>query len=180
MENPISLAVPVLETERLVLSGHTLADFDACAAMWGDPQVTRYIGGKPSTAEETWGRLLRYAGLWSLLGYGYWMVRERQTGRYVGDVGLADFRRDVTPALGPVPEAGWVLATWAHGRGFATEAVRAVLAWSDAQLAAPRTVALIAPENAGSIHVAEKCGFAEQARGIYKEGEIVVYERPLP
>lgn len=170
-------AAPVLETERLILRGHTLADFDECAAMWGDALVTRHISGRPSTGEEVWARLLRYGGLWALLGYGYWAVRERGTGRFVGDVGLADFRREVTPPLGGAPEAGWVLAPWAHGRGFATEAVRAVLAWSDAHLAAPHTVCLIAPGNAGSIHVAEKCGFRERARGAYKGEETIILER---
>jgi RimJ/RimL family protein N-acetyltransferase len=173
-------SAPVLQTERLVLRGHTLADFDECLAVWADPLVTRYVGGRPSTEEETWARVLRYGGLWPLLGYGYWAVRERETGRYVGDVGLADFRREVTPPLGSDPEAGWVLAAWAHGRGFATEAVRAVLAWSDAHLAAPRTVCLIAPENAASIHVAQKCGFRERERATYRESESIVLERPRP
>lgn len=172
-----SPTAPVLQTERLILRGHTLADFDDCAAMWGDPLVTRHIGGRPSTGEEVWARVLRYAGLWALLGYGYWAVRERGTGRFVGDVGLADFRREVTPPLGDAAEAGWVLASWAHGRGFATEAVRAVLAWSDARLAAPRTACLIAPGNAASIHVAEKCGFREHARGTYKGEETIILER---
>jgi RimJ/RimL family protein N-acetyltransferase len=172
-----SPTAPVLQTERLVLRGHTLADFDECAAMWGDPLVTRHIGGRPSTEEEVWARVLRYAGLWALLGYGYWAVRERDTERFVGDIGLADFRRQVTPSLGDAPEAGWVLAPWAHGHGFATEAVRAVLAWSDAHLAAPRTVCLIDPGNAASIHVAEKCGFREYARGTYKGEETIILER---
>lgn len=168
---------PVLQTERLILRGHALADFDECASMWGDPRVTQYIGGRPSTGEEVWARLLRYAGLWALLGYGYWAVRERGTGSFVGDVGLADFRREVVPALGGAPEAGWVLAPWAHGRGFATEAVRAVLAWSDVHLAAPHTVCLIAPSNAASIHVAEKCGFRERTRGTYKGEDTIIMER---
>jgi RimJ/RimL family protein N-acetyltransferase len=100
----------------------------------------------------------------------------------VGEVGLADFRRDVTPPLGDAPEAGWVLAPWAHGRGFATEAVGAVLAWSDAALAAAggpgrRTVCLIAPENAASVRVAEKCGYQEAARAAYRGAETLVFAR---
>ncbi|WP_420126891.1 GNAT family N-acetyltransferase [Longimicrobium sp.] len=167
---------PILRTERLILSGHTLADFDECLAMWADPHVTVHIGGRPSTEEEVWARVLRYAGMWALLGYSYWLVRERESGRMVGEVGLADFHRDVTPPLG-APEAGWVLATWAHGRGFATEAVRAALSWADAQLAAPRTVCMIAPANTASIRVAEKCGFRESLRTTYKGDDSVIYER---
>ena len=170
-------ALPTLDTERLTLRVHTVADFDDSAAMWGDANVTRYVFGRPLSAEETWSRLLRYAGLWSLVGYGFWVVRERATGRFVGEVGLADFHRAVVPALGGAPEAGWVLASWAHGRGFATEAVRAVLAWSDSHLHASRVVCLIAPENAGSLRVAAKCGFRESSQGTYNGSEILIFER---
>ena len=57
-------AIPVLETARMRLRGHVEADLDASAAMWGNPEVTRFIGGKAATRDETWSRLLRYAGLW--------------------------------------------------------------------------------------------------------------------
>ena len=173
-------ALPALDTERLTLRGHTPADVADSAAMWGDPAVTRYIGGRPLSAEDTWACVLRYAGLWALLGYGYWVVRERATGRFVGEVGLADFRRAITPPLDGAPEAGWVLASWAHGRGFATEAVRAGLAWSDAHLGAARLVCLIAPENAASLRVAEKCGFGGATRATYKDAETLILVRPVP
>lgn len=169
---------PALETGRLTLRGHTLADSDESAAMWGDAEVTRHIGGRPSTPEEAWARVLRYGGMWPLLGHGYWVVRERETGRFVGEVGLADFRREMTPPLEGAPEAGWVLAPWAHGRGFATEAVRAALTWADAHLSAPRTVCIIAPENAASIHVAGKCGYRQFAEGTYKGEPTLLFERP--
>lgn len=177
----LAAPIPALDTARLTLRGHTLADFDACAAMWADPAVTRYIGGRPSTEEEVWARVLRYAGLWALLGFGYWVVRERGAGRFVGEVGFADFRRDLTPSLDGAPEVGWALATWAHGRGFATEAVRAALAWGDAHLlhggAAGRTVCLIHPEHVASIRVAEKCGYREAARTTYQGGATLIFER---
>ncbi len=41
------MAFSALETERLILRGHTRDDFAAFAAMWGAPDVTRFIGGKP-------------------------------------------------------------------------------------------------------------------------------------
>jgi RimJ/RimL family protein N-acetyltransferase len=177
---PDAPAAPALDTDRLTLRAHTLADAEDSAALWADPLVTRHIGGRPSTAEEAWARVLRYAGLWPLLGFGYWVVRERTSGRFVGEVGLADFRRDLTPPLGGAPEAGWVLAPWAHGRGLATEAVRAALAWADARVGAPRLVCLIAPENAASVRVAGKCGFREAARAAYKGADTLVFERPAP
>lgn len=182
MCTPLAPPAPVLRTGRLVLRAHTAADFAECAAMWADPLVTRHIGGRPSTEEEVWARVLRYAGLWALLGYGYWVIRERETERFVGEVGFADFRRDITPSPGSAPEAGWVLAAWAHGRGLATEAVQAALAWGDAHLPGaeagpPRTVCIIDPQNAPSIRVAQKCGYRELGPASYKGQPTLVFER---
>jgi len=170
-------SAPTLETERLRLRAHRRTDFEALSKMWADPIVVRHIGGRPSTAEETWGRLLRYAGLWPLLGFGYWAVEDRDTARFVGDVGLADFHRDMTPSLSDTPEAGWVLASWAHGKGYATEALRAVLAWTDRELAPRTTACIIDPENVASIRVAKKCGYVESGRGQLKDKSVIVLRR---
>ena len=137
---------PTLETPRLILRAHTLDDFSECAAMWASPIVTRHIGGRAFTAEESWSRLLRYAGHWRLLGFGYWAIVERGSTRFVGEVGFADFHRDITPSFDGAPEAGWVLAPWSYGQGFATEALGAATAWIDAALDPDRTVCIIDPE----------------------------------
>ena len=65
-----SANTPVLETARLRLRGHRVDDLPQCAAMWAEEGVTRFIGGKPLTKEETWLRMLRHVGHWSLLGFG--------------------------------------------------------------------------------------------------------------
>jgi RimJ/RimL family protein N-acetyltransferase len=168
--------IPVLETERLRLRGHRLDDFEACVALWADPAVTRYIGGKPSTRELTWARLLRYAGHWSMLGFGYWVVEEKASGDFAGEVGFADFKRDIDPPI-DVAELGWVLVPRMHGKGYGTEAVRAALEWGDRHFGSTRTVCLIAPENAPSIRVAEKCGYREILRTAYKDEPTLLFER---
>jgi RimJ/RimL family protein N-acetyltransferase len=167
----------MLETERLVLRRHRLDDLDDCVAMWGDPQVTRFIGGKPSGREDVWSRLLRYVGHWSLMGFGFWVLREKTSGRFVGEVGFAEFKRDLALPLEGVPEIGWALATWAHGQGLATEAVRAALAWGDACFGTRRTVCMIDPGNVASIRVAEKVGYRELARVVYKGLPTLIFER---
>jgi RimJ/RimL family protein N-acetyltransferase len=174
---PVSAPIPAIDTERLTLRGHGGADFADLAAMWGDPDVTRYIGGRPCTEEESWTRLLRYAGHWTLLGYGYWAIREQGSGRFVGDVGFANLRRALEPGLGDAPEAGWVLASWAHGKGYAGEAVRAVHAWADAQLAATRTVCIIDVDNAASIRVATRNGYREWTHTTYRNEPVILFER---
>lgn len=173
----MTAAAPTIETARLRLRGHRVADFADCAAMWGDAAVARHIGGRPSSAEESWARILRYAGLWPLLGYGYWAVAEKASGRFVGDVGFADFKRDMQPSFDGAPEIGWVLASWAHGQGFATEAVGAAVAWGDRHFGAAPTVCMIDPDNAASIRVAEKCGYREYARATYKGQPAILFRR---
>jgi RimJ/RimL family protein N-acetyltransferase len=176
--HPIAaMTASVLETERLVLRGHQASDFDACAAMWADPEVTRHISGKPSTAGETWARLLRYAGHWALLGYGFWALEEKATGRFVGEVGFADHKRPIEPSLEGLPEIGWVLSPALHGRGYATESVRAAIAWGDANLESARTACMISPENASSMKVAAKCGYAEFARTTYHDKPTILFAR---
>ncbi len=169
--------VPVVETERLSLRGHRLEDFSDCAAMWADPVVTRHLGGKPFSEEETWARFLRYVGHWGLMGFGYWAIEEKETGRFIGELGFADFKRDIDPSIKGVPELGWVLASRAHGKGYATEAARAAIAWGETHFAKARTVCIIHPENLASIRVAEKCGYKQLQRATYKNHATLLFER---
>lgn len=152
---------PTLTTDRLILRAHRRDDFEALARMWADPAVTRHIGGKSATRQESWFRLLRYGGLWPMLGFGYWAITDRASGRYLGDAGLADFQRGMGADFDGLPEAGWALVADAAGQGLATEAAGAVLAWADTHLDAPRTVCMIDPENLASIQVARKLGFVQ-------------------
>jgi RimJ/RimL family protein N-acetyltransferase len=175
-----SLRIPTLETERLRMRGHTLADFDSTLRLWSDAQVTRFIGGRPQTEEESWARLLRYLGHWSLLGYGYWLIEEKSSGSFVGEAGLMHLRRAIEPPLGDVPEAGWVLSPAHHGKGYATEAVQAALAWAESHLASQPAVCLIHPENQPSLRVAEKCGFAPLRQTTFRDRPTIVLERHSP
>ena len=168
---------PILTTPRLTLGPHALADYAEMVEMWRDPVVVRYFGGVPSTEEEVWSRLLRYGGLWPLVGFGYWAARETATGRWVGEVGVFELRRDVEPSLIGAPEAGWALASWAHGQGFAREATEAMLAWADTVLAAPRTVCMIDPQNAPSLALAARLGYRRFAESAYKSRAITLLER---
>jgi RimJ/RimL family protein N-acetyltransferase len=172
-----TLEVPVVETERLRLRRHRVEDFAASCAIWTDPTVVRYITGKPLSTEDVWGRMLRYVGHWALQGYGFWAVEEKATGAMIGDLGMAEFKRDVVPGFDGVPELGWVLAAQAHGKGYATEAVRAAVTWGERSLGTRRMVCIIDPENRASIRVAEKCGFREIKRLVYKDQPTALFER---
>ena len=156
--------IPVLETERLVLRGHRLEDFSSCAALWADPEVTRFISAAP----------------WATMGYGYWAVEEKGSGRYLANVGFANARRALVPPLGDDPEIGWVFASDAAGHGYATEAVRGALQWGDRHFEGRRTVCIIAPEHVRSIRVAEKVGYRPVGTGQYHGLARMILARSAP
>jgi RimJ/RimL family protein N-acetyltransferase len=168
---------PVISTARLTLRAHETHDYAALHAMWSEPQVHEFITGRPPTPEESWGRLLRYAGHWKLLGYGYWAVEERATGRFVGEMGFADYHRNKMAALKDTPELGWVLSTIVHRRGYATEALAAITQWGDRNFKAKRTACIIAPENTASLRVAKKLGFVEDRRTTYNGDPTILLYR---
>ena len=171
--------VPVIDTPRLRLRAHRAADLSDCLAMWSDPAVVRYIGGKPSTEQQVWSRILSYAGLWAHLGFGYWALEERASGRYAGELGFADFHRAIAPSMRDVPEIGWALTPAFHGRGYASEAVAAVVDWGDRTLRSPRTVCLIHPENAASLRVAEKSGYHVFEHTEFSGAPVLFLERSI-
>jgi RimJ/RimL family protein N-acetyltransferase len=181
MKAPVSLpipapVIPVIETNRLLLRGHRMEDFEHSASMWADPKVTQHILEHPLTEEEAWFRFLRYAGHWALLGFGYWAIIEKQSGNFAGEAGFADYKREIEPSLKGVPEIGWVLAAHAHGRGLATEAVLAITAWGDEHFNSP-TACIISPGNAASFRVATKCGYREERETTYHGHSVVMFSR---
>jgi RimJ/RimL family protein N-acetyltransferase len=163
------VSVPVIETPRLRLRGHRYSDLLPCVAMWSDPNVTKFISGRASTQQQTWSRLLTYIGHWALLGFGYWVIEDKASTEFVGEVGFADFQREIAPSMRDRPELGFALASRFHAKGYATESVRAVLSWSDKHLSYPNTVCLINPENLASLRVVQKCGYKLFERGLYNE-----------
>ncbi len=169
--------VPVIETDRLRMRGHRIEDFPASCALWSDPIVIRYTTGTPQTPEEVWKRILRYAGLWPLLGYGFWVVEDKASSEFIGEVGFEGLKRDIKPSLNEMPEIGWVFAPRVHGKGYATEAVQAALAWGDDHFGDRKTCCLIQRENAASIRLAEKCGYREWQASVYKEHEVLLFTR---
>jgi RimJ/RimL family protein N-acetyltransferase len=148
--------------------------------MWSDPAVTRFIGGEPAGEQRTWARLLAYVGHWALLGFGYWVIEQRDSGEFVGEIGFADFKRDIAPEMRNTPELGFALASRGHGRGFATESAKAVLAWADSSLSARRTVCLINPDNMASQRVVEKCGYQVFGQGTYGGRPVLFLARQAP
>jgi RimJ/RimL family protein N-acetyltransferase len=140
------LDAPELVTDRLVLRQWTDADVDAAVALNADPEVMAYLGG-PLSADETLDQVDENAVNLALVGIGKWALARRDTGVPIGRVGMS---RVFHLPMGPALELGWRVHPSEQGRGFATEAARACLAYAQDVLEVDEVVAYTHPDNRAS------------------------------
>lgn len=147
----------IARSPRLHLRVPSLADLDALAAMWADPETMRYIGkGVPWTRDEVAARIERGARAHAERGFCFWTVVRNDDGAVLGQAGVTaiDFN-------GPEIELGYRLGREHWGRGYATEAARLAADHATGPLGIPRLVAVAYPENLASRRVLIKTGFRE-------------------
>lgn len=169
----LSLAIPVLETERLRLRGWREADLDAFAQFCADDAMARFVGGVCSR-DDAWRRIAGQIGHWALRGYGPWALEEKASGRWVGYSGLWN------PHGWPEPEATWSLAAGAQGRGYATEAARRVRDFAYGELGWTTLISCIAPLNLPSQRVAGRLGATLERAAELRGFPVGIYRHPGP
>jgi RimJ/RimL family protein N-acetyltransferase len=138
-----------LVTERLLLRELEVDDRDALYDVLGDPVAMRhYPGPFDRDAVGAWIEWAR--GSYDDNGFGLWAVIRRADGRFLGDCGpmLQPVENDV------IPEVGYHIVPAEQGRGYATEAARACVAWVFANTTFDVVCSLVSPDNAPSRAVA--------------------------
>jgi ribosomal-protein-alanine N-acetyltransferase len=149
----VELAIPTLETERLILRSFGEDDVATFFELSQDPDVVRYVGDRRvPTLQEAWRGVAGWLGHWALRGYGQWAIEERGSGRLIGRAGI------INPAEWPGPEVGYLLGRAWWGHGYATEAARAAMDWGFREIGFDELISLIDPANAASIAVATRLG----------------------
>lgn len=166
-----------IDTARLCLRPWRLDELDTFHALTESPAMRRYLGPEPPSREDSFNRLLRYAGCWALFGWGPFAAIERESGAAVGLCGLFRSLRGLGPDFDGFPEAVWTVAEDAWGRGYATEAMAAILAWFEAEHGGGRTVAMISTGHRASERIAEKLGYRRMLRAEYKGDAVTLYVR---
>ena len=169
----LSLNIPVLETDRLILRAPSESDLDQEAAFFAT-DASRFVGG-PLSRNDTWRAIAMMIGHWAMRGYGFWGVEEKTTGAYVGHVGLW------RPEGWLDSEIGWTLMNHATGKGYATEAAIAARTYAYDVLGWSTAISLIDPENRASMAVATRLGAAfETTYESPKFGLTQVWRHPNP
>ncbi|MEL6200743.1 MAG: GNAT family N-acetyltransferase [Pseudomonadota bacterium] len=147
----VTVNIPVLETERLILRAFEDKDTSAYAAIRSDDEVTTFIGGS-MPRYQVWRSMTSIIGQWAWRGFSFFCVEEKASGQCIGSVG------PYYPDGWPEPEIGWTLAKSAQGKGYATEAGRAALTFAYQELGWTTAISVIDPENHASQNVAKKLG----------------------
>jgi ribosomal-protein-alanine N-acetyltransferase len=151
------VAVPLpIETDRLLVRRfRPQLDTAAMGAVYGDPDVMRFIpGGALGDLAAVRATLESHVRAQATRGFGCWAVVERETDEVVGDVGFGIFEptHDI--------ELGYTLRRDRWRFGYATEAARACLDAGLTHIAAPRIIAVVDEENEESQRVAERIGMS--------------------
>jgi RimJ/RimL family protein N-acetyltransferase len=162
-----------IETERLRIRRFEESDLATLHAYRNDPELARFQGWRETDRESLLLFIIdmnradpETAGNWFQVA-----VELKATGSHIGDIGV---HRQADEPL--EAELGYTFARSAHGNGYATEAVRAVLGYLFGTLGLHRVTALIYADNGRSVALVERLGFRKEGhfrKSARRDGEWV-------
>jgi RimJ/RimL family protein N-acetyltransferase len=156
-----------LRTERLDLRPHLESDLEVFHATRSDPEVARYLHDEPMTLEQAREKLAARLAALQLDAEDDWLatvIVERSSSAVVGDVGLC--WRSVEHRTG---EVGFIVRPAYQGRGYATEAARALIDWGFRVFGLHRVIGRTEARNAASARVLERLGMRLEGRFVENE-----------
>ncbi|WP_134682078.1 GNAT family N-acetyltransferase [Paracoccus ravus] len=167
----LSVDVPVIETDRLILRAPRFSDLDAITA-FGLSERSRHVGG-PMPEWKSWTSLSSMIGHWVIRGYGWWMIEDKATGHVAGRTGIGHH------IDWPEPELGWHLYEGFEGRGIAFEAALAARAHAHGVMGLGPVISLVAPQNTRSRHLAERLGATPEGETEIRGATCIIYRHPM-
>jgi RimJ/RimL family protein N-acetyltransferase len=152
-----------LATARLFLVPFSDDHLEGLHALNADPEVMRYLTGRPETREETQAVIERVKHRWATVGYSWWTFIERDSGEVVGAGALQNLRREATAEPDPScpVEIGWRLRHDRWKQGLASEAARAMASFAFDGLQLSELYAVCNPANLASAQVMQRLGMQD-------------------
>lgn len=159
----------MLETERLILRPLTANDIDGVFALRKDAEIMRYIREPQKSREEAASWIKLVSSRWESEKIGFCAVIEKISEAFVGWCGLW-----VLKESGEI-EVGYAVSQQFQGKGYATEAAEACLAYGFKQLNLRKIAAVARPENERSRRVMEKLGMKYNGLGKFYGAQLAHY-----
>ncbi len=167
----------ILTTGRLCLEPFDHAHVDGLNAINSDPEVIRFLTGRPETRDETVAVVERVKARWAEFGFSWWTFIERVSGEIVGAGCIQHLRRSGSAPDPACPlEVGWRLRRDRWRQGLATEAAVAMTDFAFDLLRADVLYAVCRPENAASASVMKRLGMRYRGIEIWYELDMATYE----
>lgn len=155
------------KSERLILRKLELSDADFVLELINEPAFIQHIHDKQiRTLEHAHEYLLN--GPWTnqaRAGYGQFAIQTKADATVIGVCGLL-YREEQE-----FTDVGFALLERCWGKGYATEAARAVIEFGKQELGLERIGGIVSPDNQASIRVLEKLGMKQQGTFAFDNGE---------
>lgn len=165
----------ILTTTRLQLEPMNDTHLPGLQALNSNPEVMRYISGRPETPEETVAMIERVKSRWLEWGYSWWSFIEKDTGDLIGCGCIQHLARDAANPL----EIGWRLRPDKWGQGYALEAARCMAQFAHDKLGPRLLCAVCEPENTRSARVMQGLGMKYRGIERWYDRDTVVYDMVL-
>ncbi|QFT94794.1 hypothetical protein FIU86_18225 [Roseovarius sp. THAF9] len=166
----ITVDIPVLQTEDLILRGYDETDFEAFAA-FGTSDRASFVGG-PHTRWDSWRAFMAAIGHWALRGYGMWMIEHRESRVIAGRVGM------ILNDGWDEPELGWHIYDGFEGKGYAYQAALAAREHAARYFGLDGVISYIDATNARSIRLADRLGAQHERDGTLLGKPCQVWRHP--
>jgi RimJ/RimL family protein N-acetyltransferase len=163
----------IIETERLILRTWKKEDARSYFQINQDPMVIEFLRG-PLTMEQVNDFIPAVNSHGDKHGYTLWAAELKETGELMGFIGLnyTDWESHFTPAV----EVGWRLGSHYWGKGYATEALNALLNWAKKNISRQYIIAFAPTQHVASQRVMEKCGMSLYKTDIVHGVECKLYK----
>ena len=167
----------ILTTRRLRLEPFDLTHVEGLNVINSDPEVMRYLTGRPETLDETIAVVERVKTRWAEYGFSWWTFIEQVSGEIVGAGCIQHLRKSGSAPDPACPlEVGWRLRRDRWRQGLATEAAAAMTDFAFDTLRTEALCAVCRPENTASVSVMKRFGMRYRGIEIWYDAEMATSE----